>query len=118
VRVEHFRAENPRLLIGETLTYFFDLLVDEIPEVPESQDVERLVRIDVAVDYVKLNGSTSRKVFKVLEKPCPEGTQTIRRTLRFQDFTTRKHYAGEHRLTLVVNGVESASIVVLLSKVL
>jgi 3-methyladenine DNA glycosylase AlkC len=100
VRVQNFRVLHTSLAIGDTLEYAFDVVSDGA--------AAHNVRIDLAVDYVKANGSTSRKVFKLAEKSVEAGAHGFRRTLRFQDFTTRKHYAGEHRLALVLNGVEAA----------
>jgi hypothetical protein len=40
---------------------------------------------------------------------APGERTTIARAQRFQDFTTRKHYPGAHRLDIVVNGRVSAS---------
>jgi 3-methyladenine DNA glycosylase AlkC len=106
VRVQNFQALQPRLHLGDTLTYTFELVV--------TNGEPQRTRIDLAVDYVKANGSTSKKVFKLLEKTVASGVHVVRRTLRFQDFTTRKHYAGNHRLALVVNGVEAAETAVVL----
>jgi 3-methyladenine DNA glycosylase AlkC len=107
-QVQSFQALQPQLGIGETLNYTFELVV--------AKGEARHTRVDLAVDYVKANGSTSKKVFKLLEKPLESGTYAMRRTLRFQDFTTRKHYPGQHRLTLIINGVEAAETYVLLEK--
>jgi 3-methyladenine DNA glycosylase AlkC len=123
VRVARFQALQPRLRIGETLRYEFDLDVLEMNKMNKMNGMNEMndapsepvtVRVDLAVDYVKANGSTSRKIFKIVEKRFTPSTQTIQRTLRFQNFTTRTHYAGEHRLTLIVNGVEAAQTLVVL----
>jgi 3-methyladenine DNA glycosylase AlkC len=65
---------------------------------------QRLVA-DYAIHYVKKNGATSRKVFKLKEFDLAPGAATtlsVSQTVR--DFTTRKHNAGRHRVELLVNG--------------
>lgn len=68
------------------------------------------IRLEYAVDYVKQNGSVSRKVFMMSEKEMPSGESVFAKKLDFSDKTTRRHYAGEHRITLLVNGVEKGNV--------
>ncbi|CAM3131539.1 hypothetical protein PALU110988_03750 [Paenibacillus lupini] len=68
------------------------------------------LRIEYGIDFVKSGGKTSRKLFLLSDKTVPGGsTLSGSRVHRFADLSTRKHYAGEHRITLLVNGVEVAS---------
>jgi len=70
---------------------------------------QRLV-VDYVVHYVKKNGRPSPKVFKLKTVALPAGQiapVSIRRALR--NFSTRLHYAGEHRVDVVVNGQLLAS---------
>lgn len=68
------------------------------------------LRLEYAIDFCTLSGKTSRKIFKIKELNLAPGERTaIVRAQRFQDFTTRKHYPGAHRLDIVVNGQVSAS---------
>ncbi|MDF2922047.1 MAG: alkylation repair protein [Paenibacillaceae bacterium] len=66
-------------------------------------------RLQFAVDYVKANGKTSPKRFHLPEHKQFCGTETVEKRLSFQDYTTRKHYPGEHRLAILVNGEEKAA---------
>lgn len=66
-------------------------------------------RLQFAVDYVKANGKTSPKRFHLPERKQFSGTESIEKNLSFQDYTTRKHYPGVHRLSILVNGEEKAS---------
>ncbi|WP_379161715.1 hypothetical protein [Paenibacillus sp. sgz5001063] len=73
------------------------------------------IRVEYGIDFVKAGGKTSRKLFLLSDKTVPGGTRlTGKRTHRWADLTTRRHYAGEHTLTLLVNGREAASTVLLL----
>jgi len=63
------------------------------------------IRLEYAIDYQTLSGKTSTKVFKIKELKLEAGaSEYIVRHQGFQDFTTRKHYPGPHRLRIVLNG--------------
>jgi 3-methyladenine DNA glycosylase AlkC len=69
-----------------------------------ASEPQRLV-IDYAIHYVKKNGATSRKVFKLRELDLPPGASTVLSVnQQIRDFTTRRHNAGRHRVELLVNG--------------
>jgi 3-methyladenine DNA glycosylase AlkC len=63
------------------------------------------VRLEYRIDYQTLSGKFSTKVFKIRELSL-QARQTIQveKTQRFQDFTIRKHFPGEHKLFILVNG--------------
>ena len=72
-------------------------------------DSQRLV-IDYAIDYVKANGSTSAKVFKLKGLTLPgNGTEQLSRGQHIKELTTRRHYAGRHAVHIMVNGERLAS---------
>ena len=63
------------------------------------------IRLEYGIDYQTLSGKISNKVFKIKELEFLSGqTERISRHQGFQDFTTRKHYPGAHRLRILVNG--------------
>ena len=97
VRVENFRLSANSIILGERLTFSCDII-------STAKRTQRIVA-DYAVHYVKKSGDHSRKVFKLSEFDLPaRGRVSISKTQRFQDFTTRKHYAGQHRIELLLNG--------------
>jgi 3-methyladenine DNA glycosylase AlkC len=63
--------------------------------------------VDYWVDYIKSNQKVSRKVFKY-KKLFIESQERAQFELShsFRDLSTRKHYAGTHKMGLSVNGVE------------
>jgi 3-methyladenine DNA glycosylase AlkC len=68
-------------------------------------------RIEYIIDYLKSNGKHSPKVFQVKECEIKKNaTIKIDKKLDFKELTTRKHYKGEHFISLKVNGVESEKI--------
>lgn len=73
------------------------------------------IRIEYGIDFVKARGNTSRKLFLLSDKTVPGGSHlTATRTHRWADLSTRRHYPGEHRITLTVNGSDIAHTVITL----
>ncbi|WP_240156372.1 MULTISPECIES: DNA alkylation repair protein [unclassified Burkholderia] len=92
-----FAVTPARIELGETVTLAAEL-------VSTAPDAQRLV-VDYRIGYVKKNGSTAHKVFKLRELTLAPGQRIdIVRSQRIRDFTTRTHYAGRHGVELIVNG--------------
>ncbi len=88
-------------MIGERLGFSFQL---------KTAAKGGKLRIEYAIYYVKANGTQSRKLFKLTENNYePNKIYHLKREQRFQDFTTRKHYPGKHKIGIVVNGQELAT---------
>ncbi len=67
------------------------------------------IRIEYGIDFVKAKGNTSRKLFFLSDKIVIGGANLVgTRIYRWKDLTTRRHYQGEHRILLLVNGKEVA----------
>jgi 3-methyladenine DNA glycosylase AlkC len=97
VRIDGFAVAPAAIALGQRVRIDARL-------VSVSDEPQRLV-VDYAVHYVKKSGSPSRKVFKLRTVDLAPGAAcelTAGQTVR--DFTTRKHYAGHHRIELMVNG--------------
>lgn len=61
--------------------------------------------IDYIVHYVKADGRTSPKVFKLKRLTLARGASApLRIVIKLAELTTRKHYPGTHRVELLVNG--------------
>ena len=75
----------------------------------ESVESQRLV-IDYRIHHVKANGSRTSKVFK-WKNITLHGQQTLllNKLHPFNIITTRKYYAGNHLVELLINGVSYAS---------
>jgi 3-methyladenine DNA glycosylase AlkC len=97
VELVEVKVEPPVIGLGEKITLSFAIR----STVPDSQ---RLV-IDYAIDYVKANGSTSAKVFKLKALTLAgHGSAVISRGQQIKELTTRRHYAGRHAVHVMVNG--------------
>lgn len=71
------------------------------------------LRIEYGIDFVKARGHTSRKLFLLTDKTVPGGSLLSgTRVHSWADLTTRRHYRGDHRITLLVNGEETISTVI------
>ncbi len=71
------------------------------------------IRIEYGIEFVKAKGRISRKLFLLSDKTVPGGAHLIGNRLHsWSDLTTRRHYPGDHRLILLVNGQEVARTVI------
>lgn len=63
------------------------------------------VLADLRVHYVKANGKTAPKVFKLKAAGLVSGTSLqIGKNLSLADLTTRRHYPGRHCVDVLLNG--------------
>ena len=61
--------------------------------------------VDIRVHFVKANGTTSSKVFKGAEfELAPGESREVRKTISLAQHSTRKHYPGEHKVEIAING--------------
>ncbi len=89
--------ENSTIKLGESLSFELSLTGLNIDE-------QKLV-IDYAIHFVKANGSTSAKVFKLKNVTLTKNqTILIAKTHPIKPITTRKYYAGEHKIEVLANG--------------
>jgi 3-methyladenine DNA glycosylase AlkC len=100
VTVQHLTLDRCALSVGEELNFTFDLRV-------ATAEACRVL-LEYAVQYARPDGKVSRKVFQIKEETFAPGTHVVSKKLSFADHSTRKHYPGEHRITIIVNGVEMA----------
>lgn len=63
------------------------------------------VLVDFRIHYVKANGASSPKVFKLKSvELAPSQVVAFSKKISLKEMTTRKHYAGLHRVDVVING--------------
>jgi 3-methyladenine DNA glycosylase AlkC len=100
--VVDFKIETPTINIGGEVEFSFNIKNED--------SLERYIRLEYNLYYLKSNGSLSGKVFKINERHYPAGADVqIKRKQSFKLITTRKFYTGKHRLAIVVNGKEIIS---------
>ncbi|MCL2364762.1 MAG: DNA alkylation repair protein [Defluviitaleaceae bacterium] len=97
VEVTDLAVDTPEVAMGQDLRFSFTI----------SAKKTLRVRLEFVIDFVKANGKTARKIFQLSEQTMKAGeTKRYVKKHAFIDLSTRKHYPGTHRVTLVVNGVE------------
>ncbi|MBC3776732.1 DNA alkylation repair protein [Pseudomonas sp. SWRI99] len=97
VQLLDFTVTPTAVRLGETITLSL--------RVKSTVAHEQKLVIDYAIDYVKSNGSVSRKVFKLKTLALLGfGEERVKRSQQIKDFTTRKHFTGRHAVQVMVNG--------------
>ena len=97
VAVRKAEVTPARVRIGGKLHIAFDL----VNKLPRSQRV----LADLRVHYMKSNGKTGPKVFKLKTvELAPRASLHFEKTLSLADLTTRRHYPGRHRVEVLLNG--------------
>jgi 3-methyladenine DNA glycosylase AlkC len=92
---------TPAARIGETVSIAFSLT--------NHDKRAQHVMVDIRIHYVKSNGSTSPKVFKMKAAYLePDATLRLRKRISVAQMTTRTHYPGEHRVEAILNGSTQA----------
>ena len=99
--ISNLKLTQTKLAIGDRLGFSFQL---------KTGKEQSKLRLEYAVYYAKAAGKQSRKIFQIGENIYQPGQVfQFKKEQRFQDFTTRKHYPGKHKLAIVVNGQELAA---------
>ncbi len=97
VKIKNAKVSPARVSKGAPVQVSFDL----VNPTPRAQ---RLV-VDLCVHFIKANGSARPKVFKLRELALEAGAvASFSKRLSLKDLTTRKHYAGVHRVDVAING--------------
>jgi len=98
-------VDKHELRIGESCNLKYELYIRE------GQPIH--IRIEYGIDFVKARGKTSRKLFLLSDKTVLGGQCIIgTRIHRWVELTTRKHYPGEHQISILINGCKVAAAVV------
>ena len=97
VMLHNLRVEPPILQFGQSLTISFTVQ-------SESEETQNLM-IDYLIHFVKANGKTRPKVFKFSKKSLKGGqSMDLQKKHAIKAITTRRYYAGTHRVEIQVNG--------------
>jgi len=99
IEVKNFEIATPKVRIGESLEFLFTI--------KNNNDSVQIVRLEYGVYYKKLKGHLAKKVFKISERNYqPNEMVKVVRKQSFKIITTRVFYAGNHQLSIIVNGEE------------
>lgn len=97
--ISDFNVLTPNVKMGDSVEFTFSI---------ENKDSKpQTVRLEYGLYYKKSKGHLARKVFKISERIFQPGEKnTIVRKQSFKPITTRVFYAGDHQLSLIINGEE------------
>ncbi|MDC3987972.1 DNA alkylation repair protein [Polyangium jinanense] len=89
----------PKVSLGEEARFSCEL-------VSRARSAQKLV-VDAVIHYPGATGKSRPKVFKLRKiELLPSGRERIEGRVKLVDLTTRRHYPGEHRIELRINGVD------------
>jgi 3-methyladenine DNA glycosylase AlkC len=109
LETSNLELSKNELKIGEFIHFEFDIL--------NNSSQTRNIRLEYKVAFVKANGTKSNKVFQISEFTLKTNSQKhFKRKQWFKELSTRKHYPGTHKITLVINGDEKQEIELDLTK--
>ncbi|MEK3733238.1 DNA alkylation repair protein [Paenibacillus sp. FSL M8-0334] len=101
LEITDLRLKRTVIAVGEELEFSFRV-VNETGE-------PRQLRIDYEIDYMKQSGKHAPKRYKCSDKVYEAGSWAVEKRQSFKIISTRRFYAGAHRLHIVVNGKRLAS---------
>jgi 3-methyladenine DNA glycosylase AlkC len=103
ISIDNLTLEFPTLQLGGNQFFSFQL----------SHQMKKTakIRLEFGVYFMKKNGKQNRKVFNITENTFePNQVYDFKKKMHFKNLTTRKHYAGEHKISIIVNGVEKGMV--------
>ncbi|MCK4465118.1 MAG: DNA alkylation repair protein [Bacteroidales bacterium] len=98
LRLENLKHNKDKISVGEKLHFSFVVIIKTKEECK--------VRLEYAVYFMKSNGKLSKKVFNISEGSYKPGKHFFSRKHSFINMSTRKHYLGQHKISIIINGVE------------
>lgn len=97
ISVDNFLLSQIECKMGDAIEFSFDIT----SKTTESQNL----MVDFVVHYMKANGKTAPKVFKLSKKELPANQKlSFKKKLSFRLISTRKYYTGLHEIEIQVNG--------------
>lgn len=97
IAIQSFSLQKKIIKISQDLHFDFVL---------ENQTPNNKIRLEYAVYFLLKNGSRTKKNFQITTKNFAKGVFVFSKKHAFRNLSTRKHNAGKHMISLVVNGVE------------
>jgi 3-methyladenine DNA glycosylase AlkC len=103
IKVKGLKIVKNRISVGDKLDFSFK--IHSLSKRPQ-----KLV-IDYSIHFVKSNGSTSQKVFKLKNISIDGGAVLeFSKSHSMKKITTRDYYPGTHKLEVQVNGIVQSSL--------
>lgn len=97
VALDAFSIKQKAIVLGENLEFKVSLR--------STSDAPQSIVVDYVLHFMKANGSTAPKVFKLRAFELPaNGSVTIEKKHAVKKITTRQYYPGVQRIEIQVNG--------------
>ncbi|MFC6102387.1 DNA alkylation repair protein [Olivibacter domesticus] len=101
ISINGVELSTPTVHIGGHLSFSFIIT--------NTANIEKIIRLEYGIHYLKANGKHYKKVFKISERLYKANEiSKITRRHSFKPITTRVFYSGQHHLTIILNGSEMA----------
>ena len=102
VKIKDFKLNNHKINRGEDLKFDFNLT--------SHSDRNQKIVVDFAIHFVKKNGKTNAKVFKLKSFTIEAKADVdLFKKHSFKEISTRKYYIGTHKIEILVNGQTKAT---------
>jgi hypothetical protein len=102
VKIKDFKLNIHKINRGEDLNFDFNLT-------SHSNRNQKIV-VDFAIHFVKKNGKTTAKVFKLKSFTIEAKADVdLFKKHSFKEISTRKYYIGTHKIEILVNGQTKAT---------
>lgn len=96
-KVRNVSITPKRARAGGEVTVAFDVV--------NTASKPQRILVDFRIHFVKANGKTGAKVFKLKSLDLgPKESTRVGKKVSLAEMTTRKHYAGEHKVDALING--------------
>lgn len=100
--IANLKVSAQHVKIGGAFSFEFTVKTDSPSE---------KLKLAYRIDFMKMNGKTSGKVFHLSELELKKAEEiNIRKNHSFKNLTTRKHHPGKHALAILINGKELGSV--------
>jgi 3-methyladenine DNA glycosylase AlkC len=97
VAIDNVSISPSAARIGDALVIVFGI--------SNTASTRQRVLVDLRVHFVKANGKSAPKVFKLKTVEFEPGARVqLKKTISLAEMTTRKHYAGTHQVDAMLNG--------------
>lgn len=100
VSLDNFKTDK-KISMGERINFSFKLITDK-------KTLGKL-RLEFIIDFIKANGKSSAKIFKISEGEYTQSSKTFTKYFSFKKISTRKYYPGDHAISIVINGNKVAT---------
>jgi len=95
ISLENF-THSANVTMGQELEFSFDI---------KSTEPLGKLRIEFIMVFLRKNAKHNQKVFKVAEGTYVKKIKKVYKTYSFKPISTRVYYRGEHKLSILINGV-------------